>query len=102
MHQTPAVDDVAPPLADGRYRLIGELGAGGMATVYRTWDTRLQVERAVKVLPPALTAHARTRERFEAEARVTACLHHPHIVTVHDVGYPRDNSGPSGIVVIAP
>ncbi len=80
------VQEVAPPLCEGRYRLIGELGVGGMATVYRAYDSRLQVERAIKLLAPHLAARASIRKRFEIEASTMARLHHPNIVTVHDIG----------------
>jgi serine/threonine protein kinase len=80
------VQEVAPPLCEGRYRLIGELGVGGMATVYRAYDSRLQVERAIKLLAPHLAARASIRKRFEVEASTMARLHHPNIVTVHDIG----------------
>jgi serine/threonine-protein kinase len=73
-------------LADGRYRLESILGQGGMAVVYAAWDSRLEVRRAVKVLLPAMANNAPVRRRFEREARVMARLHHPHILTVHDVG----------------
>ena len=77
--------EVAPPLRGGRYRLVQVLGEGGMALVYRGWDSRLQVERAVKVLLPAMAARPRIRARFDAEARTMARLNHPHIVAVQDV-----------------
>lgn len=78
--------DAAAPLEHGRYRLVGVLGEGGMATVYRAWDARLQVWRAIKVLDAALTDRPNVRQRFENEARTMARLHHRNIVTVHDVG----------------
>ncbi len=78
--------EVAPPLSEGRYRLVGVLGEGGMSTVYSALDQRLGVHRAVKVLSPALSHHASIRKRFDAEARTTARLVHPNIVNVHDVG----------------
>lgn len=56
-----------------------------MATVYRAWDTRLQVHRAVKLLSPNLTHSGNIVERFLNEARAMARLHHPNIVAVHDV-----------------
>ncbi len=84
--------DIAPPLADGRYRLIRQIGMGGMATVYEGIDTRLQVRRAIKVLDPALLARKAIRGRFEAEARTMARLTHPRIVTVHDVGCEGDRA----------
>ena len=100
MEHSPALDEIAPPLGGGRYRLLAELGVGGMATVYRTWDTRLQVERAVKVLAPAFAQRPKARERFETEARLMARLHHPHIVTVHDVGHDPDPAGDRAYIVM--
>ena len=78
--------DASATLAEGRYRLIEVIGSGGMATVYRAFDTRLQVERAIKVLLPALANRERLRARFEAEARTMALLEHRNIVRVYDVG----------------
>ncbi len=80
------VQEVAPPLCDGRYHLVGELGVGGMATVYRAYDSRLQVERAIKLLAPHLASRNSIRRRFETEASTMAKLHHPNIVLVHDIG----------------
>jgi serine/threonine protein kinase len=73
-------------LGGGRYRLLGRLDRGGMATVYRGYDTRLEIERAIKVLLPDLADRRGARRRFDAEARTMARLHHPNIITVHDVG----------------
>jgi serine/threonine protein kinase len=78
--------DASATLSEGRYRLIEVIGSGGMATVYRAFDTRLQVERAIKVLLPALANRERLRARFEAEARTMALLEHRNIVRVYDVG----------------
>ncbi|MEC9389773.1 MAG: protein kinase [Myxococcota bacterium] len=75
-----------PPLSNGRYTLSNTLGQGGMATVYGAFDTMLEVERAVKVLSPALCSSDKLRRRFLAEARAMAKLRHPNIVTVFDVG----------------
>lgn len=69
----------------GRYEVRGVLGAGGMATVYRTWDRRLRVERAVKVLHPAMVDKANIRRRFETEASTMARIQHPNIASVFDV-----------------
>ncbi len=74
---------VAPLLGHGRYRLLELLGAGGMALVYRAFDTRLDCERAVKVLKPELDGMA--RRRFFNEARTMAKLHHKNVVLIHDV-----------------
>lgn len=73
-------------LDNGRYQLLGVIGQGGMATVYRAYDTRLDIQRAVKMLSPKLANSPTVRTRFEAEARTLARLTHPNIVTIHDVG----------------
>jgi eukaryotic-like serine/threonine-protein kinase len=62
------------------YEVISLLGAGGMGEVYRARDTRLGREVAVKV------SAERFEKRFEQEARLIACLNHPNICTLHDVG----------------
>ncbi|MFZ5477804.1 MAG: serine/threonine-protein kinase, partial [Myxococcota bacterium] len=76
-------------LADGRYTLVEVLGEGGMASVWRAHDARLDCERAVKLLQPRLASVAELRARFETEARTMARLSHPNIVAVHDVGEDR-------------
>ena len=70
----------------GPYEITGAIGAGGMGEVYRARDTRLDRSVAIKVLPPALTANADRRARFEREARTLASLSHPRICTLFDVG----------------
>jgi serine/threonine protein kinase len=72
-------------LGEGRYEIRGELGKGGMATVYRVRDTRLRIDRALKVLDPQLSARPGLRRRFEVEAHAMAKLSHPNIVRVFDV-----------------
>ncbi|MGE5813441.1 MAG: protein kinase domain-containing protein, partial [Acidobacteriota bacterium] len=69
---------------DGRYRLERLLGRGGMASVYLASDRRLGREVAVKLLKAPGDTGA--RRRFEREARTSARLRHPHLVTVHDFG----------------
>jgi serine/threonine-protein kinase len=70
---------------DDRYRLDAPLGSGGMATVYRAWDLRLDRPVAVKILSSDLAADPSFVARFRQEARTMARVHHPSIVTVHDV-----------------
>jgi len=70
----------------GKYQLHEELGRGGYGTVYRAYDTVLKVERAVKVLHPALVADPEFIERFKREAQLAAQLEHPNIVPVYDLG----------------
>jgi serine/threonine-protein kinase len=78
------LDRLAVALAD-RYRVLRELGAGGMATVYLAHDVRHDRQVALKVLRPELAAIVGT-ERFLQEIRTTANLQHPHIVPLHDSG----------------
>ena len=77
-------DQLSAALA-GRYALEGELGRGGMATVYRARDLRHGRLVALKVLHPELAA-ALGPERFLREIRTTARLQHPHILPVLDSG----------------
>ncbi len=73
-----------------RYNLTELLGEGGMARVYRGYDHRLKVWRAVKVLDPKLATMAKLRARFEGEAQMMASLEHVNIVRVYDVGFSDD------------
>jgi eukaryotic-like serine/threonine-protein kinase len=67
------------------YEVLGELGAGGMGEVYRAWDTRLEREVALKVLPAEVAEDPERLARFDREARLLAALDHPRIVRVHAV-----------------
>ena len=77
-------DRLVEALAD-RYRFEGELGQGGMATVYRAEDLKHSRQVAIKVLKPDLAAVLGT-ERFLSEIKITAGLDHPHILTLIDSG----------------
>jgi serine/threonine protein kinase/Tol biopolymer transport system component len=70
----------------GPYRVLTELGAGGMGEVYRARDTRLERDVAIKVLGSAFAADADRVRRFTIEAQATGALNHPNILAVHDVG----------------
>ncbi|MCX7727162.1 MAG: hypothetical protein N2053_09990, partial [Chitinispirillaceae bacterium] len=67
------------PLGSGY--VVGTLGAGGMARVYKIWNEKLEVFRAVKILLP--TQQSDLKSRFDTEAKITAKLHHPNIVEVY-------------------
>ncbi|MGW0803311.1 serine/threonine-protein kinase [Nonomuraea sp. NPDC002799] len=69
----------------GRYRLISELGRGGMGTVWLGHDEELSREVAVKLLNPG-DVKQEPVARFKREARVMAMVKHPNIVVIHDVG----------------
>ena len=72
----------------GQYRIVGEIGRGGMATVYRAYQASLDRHVAFKVLHAE--GDAEFRERFKREARTLAHLRHPNIVQVYDLG-EQDN-----------
>src|SRR5262245_986788 len=69
----------------GQYRIVEELGKGGMGVVYLAEDVRLGRRIALKVLPAEVAADPGRRARFEREARAVAALNHPNIVTLHSV-----------------
>ncbi|MGI8550253.1 MAG: protein kinase domain-containing protein [Dehalococcoidia bacterium] len=74
----------------GRFTVLGVLGTGGFATVYRAEDTQLRRQVALKLLHPHLSENPIFAQRFLAEARAMARLRHPHIVTIYDVGETAD------------
>ncbi len=69
---------------DGRYAVQSRLAQGGMATVYRAWDNRLDRPVALKVMDPELARHPEYVARFIREAKSAAKLSHPNIVAVYD------------------
>ena len=79
------------PLAGGRfiapgYRILGELGRGGMGSVYKAWQVRLKRVVALKVIRPDAYADTGAAARFHAEAEAAARFQHPNIVPVFEVG----------------
>ncbi len=79
-----ARDQMGQPF--GRYRLLKELGRGGMGVVWKAWDTQLKRVVALKQILAAGEVDRERVERFLREARLAAKLRHPGIVGVHDVG----------------
>ncbi|MHA7957736.1 Stk1 family PASTA domain-containing Ser/Thr kinase [Streptomyces sp. L500] len=79
-------DPLVDQLLDGRYRVEARVAVGGMATVYRALDTRLDRVLALKVMHPSLAADAAFVERFIREAKSVARLDHPNVVSVFDQG----------------
>jgi eukaryotic-like serine/threonine-protein kinase len=80
----PTPERLVAALAD-RYRILKELGQGGMATVYLAEDLKHDRKVAIKVLKPELAA-VLGAERFVVEIKTTAALSHPHILPLFDSG----------------
>lgn len=76
---------------DNRYDITQRIAHGGMATVYRAIDSRLDREVALKILRPNMAEDPSVIEKFEAEAKNTAKINHPHVINVYDQGV-----GPAG------
>jgi serine/threonine-protein kinase len=72
------------------YKILGKLGAGAMATVYKAKQLSLDRAVAIKVLPRKFTSSPQFIERFYAEGRAAALLNHPNIVQAYDVGKAGD------------
>ncbi|MBI5368344.1 MAG: serine/threonine protein kinase, partial [Planctomycetes bacterium] len=85
---------IPPPLAPGEflgpYRVLEQIGQGGMGAVYKAVQTSLDRVVALKVLPPAFAADSDFVRRFDREAKALAGLNHPNIVAVYDLGRARD------------
>ena len=74
----------------GPFRLVEEIGRGGMGVVYRAVDTRLGRHVALKALPPWLGVGEEARRRFLAEARAVSTLDHPNIATLYETDATDD------------
>jgi tetratricopeptide (TPR) repeat protein len=85
--QDSAATEAIPRAFDdsSRYDIVSEVGSGGMGIVYHARDRRLGRDVALKRLPDNLKDHPRAVDLFLREARASASLNHPNIVTVHDV-----------------
>jgi serine/threonine protein kinase len=89
----PPLKTLETPSEDDRYRLIKQIGSGGMAEVYLAYDETLEREVAFKVLDRKYAENREAIERFRREARNAASLsQHPSIVSIHDRGHTEDGT----------
>lgn len=77
---------VTPGTKLGEFEVLALVGAGGMGEVYRARDARLRRDVAIKVLPASVSADPERLRRFEQEARATAALNHPNILSIFQMG----------------
>jgi non-specific serine/threonine protein kinase len=77
--------DLKPGQTLSHYRLVKEIGQGGMGVVFEALDVSLGRHVALKTLPPGVAADGERLRRFQQEARAVAALNHPNIVTIHSV-----------------
>jgi len=74
----------------GHYRVLEQIGTGGMGEVYRARDERLGRDVALKLVHPSSAKDHDRLRRFELEARSAASLNHPNIVAVYDIGFHEE------------
>src|SRR5690242_6725532 len=84
-----------------RYELRERLGSGGMARVYKAWDTNLERLVAIKILHEHLADDPTFKERFEREAKFIAGFNHPNIVQVYDFAIVNRNGVPLCYMVMS-
>ena len=74
------------PSQIGSYKILNDIGRGGMGKVFLGHDEQLQREVAIKVMHSHRAHNQAARKRFLNESRATAAINHPHVVTIHQVG----------------
>jgi serine/threonine protein kinase/tetratricopeptide (TPR) repeat protein len=77
--------NMTPGKTLGHYRLLEQIGEGGMGVVWKAFDLKLDRNVAVKFMPEGLAGDAGRRALFEREAKAVAALHHPNIVTIYAI-----------------
>ena len=81
---------VTPGTALGPYRIVSQLGEGGMDVVYQAHDPRLDRHVAIKPIPPDLTRDESAKQRFLQEAKAASALDHPNICTIYEINETDD------------
>jgi serine/threonine protein kinase/Tfp pilus assembly protein PilF len=89
-HQPPKGQLTAGSTFAGKYRMVEEIGRGGMAVVYKAEDTKLKRLVALKLLSPQFTRDREAKERFVREAQAASALDHPNICTVYEIDETKD------------
>jgi len=92
------VSDLSGELIDGRYELQRLIASGGMASIYSAIDVRLDRRVAVKIMHPHLASDEEFVSRFIREAKATAALNHPNIVSIQDQGW--NESGVPAVFIV--
>jgi serine/threonine protein kinase/Tfp pilus assembly protein PilF len=82
------------------YKIIEELGRGGMGVVYKAEDTKLKREVAIKFLPHHISTNKEEKQRFEIEAQAAASLNHPNIATIHAIEEADNPQGEKEIFIV--
>ena len=83
-------DTGAPGAEIAHYRIVSQLGHGGMGAVYLADDTRLGRRVALKILPPDVARDPERMQRFQQEARLASVLTHPNVATIYELGHDKD------------
>ncbi|HTV26051.1 MAG TPA: protein kinase [Polyangiaceae bacterium] len=98
LREVARVDDIAPPARApspgqtlGRFRILSELGRGGMGIVYLAHDENLRRAVALKLLSPSIARKDERTRRFLREARAAASVTHTNLATIYDVGEVEGN-----------
>lgn len=87
MNRRTAPDPLVGDVLDGRYEVLQRLARGGMATVYRAWDRRLERIIAIKVMHESLSTDVNFTAKFDREARAAARLCDHNVVAIYDQGF---------------
>ena len=88
MNKSSTYDPMVGSVLDGRYEILAKIARGGMATVYRARDARLQRTVAVKIMRTDLAEDDEFAAKFDREARSAALINHPAVVSIFEGHVP--------------